>query len=177
MKSVGDFANVVYSVILYGVPVWGDVLISSRGRFALRKLKRSIAQRVISVYRTVSNNAALLLARILPLRFLAPMRKRVYKRCKEHKDRGEYTTRVKDAIKDEEFSGMCNLWRAQLERPNTPGEYTKLAIVPQMDAWLLRDSESLDDVLSLNTIIDRIWLFWQIPMAHREERIGGLRFL
>jgi len=38
---------------------------------------------------------------------------------------------------------LCNLWRAQLERPNTPGEYTKLAIVPQMDAWLAHDSGSM----------------------------------
>jgi len=137
------FANVVYSVILYGAPFWGDVLSTSRARYALRRLERSVAQRVISAYRTVSSNAALLLARLPPLRFLAPARKRIYERCKELKDRGEYTTRAKNMIKDEEFSRMCDLWRAQLERPNTPGEYTKLAIVPQMNVWLARNTGSM----------------------------------
>lgn len=137
------FANVVYSVILYGAPFWGDVLLTSRARFALRRLERSVAQRVISAYRTVSSNAALLLARMPPLRLLAPTRKRIYERCKEYKDRGEYTVRAKNMIKEEEFFRLCNLWRAQLERPNTPGEYTKLAIVPQMDAWLAHDSGSM----------------------------------
>jgi len=80
------FANVVYSVILYSAPFWGDVLLTSRARFALRRLERSVAQRVISAYRTVSSNAALLLARMPPLRLLAPTRKRIYKRCKEYKD-------------------------------------------------------------------------------------------
>jgi len=137
------FANVVYSVVLYGAPFWGDVLSTSRARYALRKLERSVAQRVISAYRTVSSNAALLLARLPPLRLLAPARKRMYERCKELKDRGEYTTRARNMIKEEEFSRMCDLWRSQLERPNTPGEYTKLAVVPQMNAWLARNTGSM----------------------------------
>ncbi|KMQ89172.1 reverse transcriptase [Lasius niger] len=33
---------------------------------------------------------------------------------------------------------MCERWRRYLERPNTPGEYTKLAIVPNLEVWLAR---------------------------------------
>jgi len=143
MKGVEDFANVVYSVILYGAPFWGGIFLTSRARYVWRRIERSVAQRVVSAYRTVFSNAALLLARLPPLRLLAPTRKRIYERCKEYKDRREYTVRVKNTIKEEEFSRLYGLWRFELEKPNTPGEYTKLAILPQMDAWLVHDSGSM----------------------------------
>lgn len=48
----------------------------------------------------------------------------------------ERTARHRNAIKDEEFRVMCEQWRTQLERPNTPGEFTKLAILPRLEGWL-----------------------------------------
>ncbi|XP_029662782.1 uncharacterized protein LOC115235261 [Formica exsecta] len=35
---------------------------------------------------------------------------------------------------------MLNEWRTQLEKPNTPGEFTKMAIVPRMEAWMSREA-------------------------------------
>lgn len=84
------FAGVVYSVILYETHVWGDVLATSRSRHVFAALKRSIAQRVISTYRTVSGDSALLLARTPPARLMAPMRKRIYWRLNESRNQGEY---------------------------------------------------------------------------------------
>lgn len=80
------FANSVYSVILYGAPVWGNTPLLRQARPPLSRLERSIAQRVISSYRTVSREAALLLARIPSLCLFAPMRKRVYENIKELKN-------------------------------------------------------------------------------------------
>ncbi|KMQ90440.1 reverse transcriptase [Lasius niger] len=138
------FANVVLSVLLYGAPVWGDELVTSHQRhMALNRLMGSVAQRVISAYRTVSGDAAFLLARIPPLRFLAPMRKKVYAQLKRLKDDGSYTPETRDAVKEAEFLNMCEQWRAFLERPNTPGEYTKMAVVPHLESWMRREHGSL----------------------------------
>lgn len=109
----------------------------------LRSLEHAISQRVISAYRTVSCDAALLLARIPPLCLLAPMWKWIYESTREFRERGEYSARVKREIKKQEFSRVCELWRAQLERPNTPGEHTKMAVVLYMEVWMARTSGSM----------------------------------
>ncbi|KMQ83944.1 reverse transcriptase [Lasius niger] len=80
------FANVISSILLYGAPVWRDELVTSKLQVVLGRLERSVAQRTISAYRTVSSNAAMLLARIPPLRFMAPMRKRMYMWLKRFKE-------------------------------------------------------------------------------------------
>ncbi|KMQ88059.1 reverse transcriptase [Lasius niger] len=118
------FANVIMSVILYGAPVWGDVLATSRLLPALYRLQRTVAQRVISAYRTV-------------------MCKRIYEQIKARIEDGDLLTDgVRKEIKDAEFMRLCERWREQLERPNTPGELTKMAVVPRLEAWLSRDSGS-----------------------------------
>ncbi|KMQ92774.1 reverse transcriptase [Lasius niger] len=135
------FANVVLSVILYGAPVWGDVIVKkSCVQPALYRHQRTIAQRVISAYRTVSNNAALLLARLPPIKLLATSRKRTYERIKQLRNIGNIKAINKKEIRDSEFTNMCNSWRTILEKPNTPGEFTKLFIVPRLEAWLTRDT-------------------------------------
>jgi len=100
------FANVVYSVILYGAPIWGDELNKSRTRSIFDRLEYNIAQRVISAYRTVSNNAALLLARTPPVQFLTSARKRIYWRIKDCLERGEYSPRIKNVVKEIELATM-----------------------------------------------------------------------
>ncbi|KMQ92167.1 reverse transcriptase [Lasius niger] len=142
------FANVILSVLHYGAPVWGDKLLSSQRQTALNSLMRSVAQRVISSYRTVSGNAVFLLARIPTLRFLAPMRKRTFEQFKRLKEDGEYTREARNAIKEAQHLNMCELWRGHLEKPNTPGEYTKMAIVPRLEKWLERKHGSMSFHLS-----------------------------
>lgn len=71
------------------------------------RLERSIAQRVISGYRTVSSNAALFLARLPPTRFLAPMRKRVYVGIKRLIQSGELSKETKEELMEQEFLAMA----------------------------------------------------------------------
>ncbi|KMQ93223.1 reverse transcriptase [Lasius niger] len=136
------YMNVAISVVLYGAPVWGDVIARSKLLPALYRLQRTIAQRVISAYRTVSSNAALLLARLPPLKFMAMSRKRVYEFTKRSREDGSYSPETLKDIKEAEALRLCNEWRELLEKPNTPGEWTKLAIVPRLEAWMARDSGS-----------------------------------
>ncbi|KMQ85315.1 reverse transcriptase [Lasius niger] len=135
------FANVVLSVILYGAPVWGDVFAKrSCVQSGLYRLHRSVAQRVISAYRTVSSNAALLLARLPPLKLLASSRKRTYDRLKELRNNGNIDGVSKKEIRESEFVKLCNSWRTSLEKPNSPGEFTILLILPRLEEWLTRDT-------------------------------------
>ncbi|KMQ84483.1 reverse transcriptase [Lasius niger] len=106
------FAHVVLSVILYGAPVWGDDLARNRLERALNRLEHSVAQRVISAYR-----------------------KKIFEGTKRLRQEGEYTREKVEEIKNNEYTDMCERWRRYLERPNTPGEYTKLAIVPNLEVW------------------------------------------
>jgi len=68
----------------------------------LRRVQRAIATRVIAGYRTVSADAALLLARIAPAPLQAAYYKRVFIRIHELKRRGEYNKLEEKDIKMEE---------------------------------------------------------------------------
>lgn len=137
------YANVVMSVVLYGAPVWGDTLNSSRMLRGLVSLQRSVAQRIISAYRTISGDAASLLARLPPLHLVAPMRKRFYDRMKEHRENGTLEGNTKNVVREEETARMLEEWKRYLERPNFPGEYTKLVLVPRLEAWMSRKHGSM----------------------------------
>lgn len=93
--------------------------------------------------KTVSSNAALLFARLPPTRFIAPMRKRVYIGIKQLRENGEYSKETRDELVEREHAEMCEQWRNFLERPNTPGEYTKMAIVPRLEEWLAHKAGSM----------------------------------
>lgn len=66
------------------------------------------------------------------------MRKRTFEQMKKLKEEGEYTKASRNKAKEAEHRRMCELWRVYLEKPNTPGEYTKMAIVPRLEEWMAR---------------------------------------
>ncbi|KMQ88531.1 reverse transcriptase [Lasius niger] len=82
----------------------------------------------------------MLLARLPPIKLLATARKRTYERIKELRDNGNVEAINRKEIVETEFVNMCNAWRAMLEKPNTPGEFTKMFIVPRLEAWMTRDT-------------------------------------
>jgi len=60
------YAGVVQSVLMYGAPVWaGDIARNRRLRERLASVQRRVALRVICAYRTVSGDAAAILAGLL----------------------------------------------------------------------------------------------------------------
>lgn len=93
------YAFIVASVILYGAPIWSDELSKFNARTCLRELNRiwrTVAIRVISGYRTVSRDAACLLARLPPIHLLAEHRKSTYEEMKRLREEGTLT---RDALK------------------------------------------------------------------------------
>lgn len=69
--------NVVQSLLLYGAPLWADRLCSS-GREQLLRVQRRSALTVASLYSTVSLEASLVLANMLPIDLVAQERKEIY---------------------------------------------------------------------------------------------------
>lgn len=86
------YMETVKSIILYGVPIWSEEL--QRSREAMRgldRVMRTLTLRAISAYRTVSLDAASLLARIPPLHLMARERQRVFVRLRDLKDTQEWS--------------------------------------------------------------------------------------
>ncbi|KAI4485714.1 hypothetical protein M0802_012575 [Mischocyttarus mexicanus] len=67
------YSSVIYSVLLYGVPVWWHAAVGDRRiRKNVSKVQRKVALRVCCAYKTVSHSAAIMIAGIIPLYHLAP---------------------------------------------------------------------------------------------------------
>ncbi|KMQ91060.1 reverse transcriptase [Lasius niger] len=81
------YANVMTSVVMYAAPVWAGGFASAPDAVTRpwRRLQRAIAIRVIAAYRTVSYDAATLLARMPPWPLEAALRRRVFERLTELK--------------------------------------------------------------------------------------------
>ena len=68
----------VTSILLYGAPIWGAVIGMERYRGMLLSAQRKLALRVGSAYRTVSTEAALIVAGLVPIDLLVVERTRAY---------------------------------------------------------------------------------------------------
>lgn len=134
------YAKVMTSVVMYAAPVWGDALASSPERILrpLRRLQRTVAIRVVAAYRTVSFDAATLLARMPPWVLEASFRKRVFYRISESKRLGLFCREEEENIKKEENILLLRQWDVFLNRPDTWGQKTVRAILPHMRNWLER---------------------------------------
>ena len=73
-------SSVVYSVILYGAPIWADAICSNPSYGAVcRRVCRTIALRMACAYRTVSDIALSVVAGLPPLDLMARERAEVYR--------------------------------------------------------------------------------------------------
>jgi len=83
------FSSVVESQLLYAAPVWGEIVNHSvKAINNLRRPQRTTALRVIRAYRTVSDDAAFLLAGMPPVDLLTLERGRIKARVAQTPQRG-----------------------------------------------------------------------------------------
>lgn len=131
------YLNTLLSIVMYVAPVWSEKLSSSaRKRATLSEALRLPIQRTIVACRTVSLEAAFLLARIPPLYITTDLFRRIYEFSAELKLRGEFDY---NAVK--EFSvkaGIRHLWLAHVRREGLPGTRIRDAIVQHFDEWVER---------------------------------------
>lgn len=111
-------AGALQSAILYAAPIWAGALGIKRNAAKLKTYQRSIALRCCSGYCTVSAEAAVLLATLIPLELLVRERARIRKRQNENllEDAAE--------IKRDERDATLNTWQEEgpgIARKMPPG--------------------------------------------------------
>lgn len=66
--------SVVHSVLLYASPIWGRAMEVKSYRYIIERVQRKMAIRVSCAYRTVSSEAALVVAGVIPIKYLVEER-------------------------------------------------------------------------------------------------------
>lgn len=137
------YAYTVTSVINYGAPIWSDSLTNKKLLARILQTQRNIAIRVIAAYRTVSADAASLLARIPPTHIHAAYYKKVYYRIHDLKINNTWSKREEEEIKEEEKIILHRQWKLYVQRRDAAGARTLNAIIPAMQNWIDRQHGEL----------------------------------
>ncbi|CAK1581735.1 unnamed protein product [Parnassius mnemosyne] len=133
------YAGVIRSVALYGAPVWAKRLAIQRCRAKIYRVQRRMAIRIESGYRTVSFEAATLLARFPPLDILADMDARVYDWTRVLRQSvGSEPDEVFEGVKRQERINAFETWRARLSEERYACKRVVGAIPPHFEAWMHR---------------------------------------
>lgn len=110
--KTGVMIGIVHSILLYGAPVWQNVLKYKREKERLIKVQRKMLLRVISSYRTVSAVEVQVVTGIPPIDLLIEERARVHSRTEEH-------TAV---LKEEERRKTLQAWQKRWAEENSKGQ-------------------------------------------------------
>lgn len=134
------YSGVVTSIVMYAAPVWGGVASVSPAKVLrpLRRLQRTVAIRVVSAYRTVSFDAATLLAGMPPWVLEVTLRRRIYLRLDELKRRGDLSQEASMEIRAAEGLLLMRQWEVILGRRDDFGLVTIRAIRPHLVRWMGR---------------------------------------
>jgi len=119
--------KVVSSVLLYAAPIWAKTLTTQDTRRKITTPYRISALRAISGFRTISDEAAFVLAGMIPIDILADEMRRIYHR---RKNNDPSTARE---IKTEERETSKTRWQTRWET-STKGRWTN-RMIPIIDVW------------------------------------------
>ncbi len=122
-------SRVVSSVLLYGAPIWSEALGVKSNRKQLAKIYRLTTLRVISAYRTTSDEAACVLAGMIPIDILVNEARRIY----ETKRRSSSVGQDIQAI--ERVKSMQS-WQERWDTA-VKGRWTH-RLIPLIEPWLKR---------------------------------------
>lgn len=136
------YTGVVRSMALYGAPIWADAL-SAHNTTLLRRPQRFMALRAIRAYRTVSYEAACVLAGSTPWDLDAEMLARFYHQLSDARSRGEFPP--PEVIRRWRKRGRqraMTRWRRRLDEPSA-GHRTVEAFRPSLKEWVDREHGAL----------------------------------
>lgn len=120
------------SIILYAAPIWVESLKIKKNKAKILSIQRKFALRVGSLYRTVSAEAAAVVARVIPIDLLLIERDRTFDKNKEEKIR--------------ERENTIYSWQQRWDL-STKGIWTK-TLIPEITPWLKREHGEIDYFLS-----------------------------
>ena len=122
-------STVIRSLILYGAPIWSEALKTKYIAKKLLSVYRLCALRICSSYRTTSDDAAHVIAGIIPIDIMADESKRLFDR----KIRGEENTNM---IRKIERERSMRLWQDRWNE-STKARWT-YKLIPHIEEWISR---------------------------------------
>lgn len=135
------YQNVINSVLLYGAPIWAEE-INERVKMAsrARAVQRKVVIRVISGYRTISQEVTLMVARNPPLELLAGKLKEVYMRkMRLEEENITITDRGMNLIRKQEHDRMIKKWWTKMKRRANAGIGVNWEILSCFNEWVSRN--------------------------------------
>ncbi|KAJ8910377.1 hypothetical protein NQ315_012824 [Exocentrus adspersus] len=124
-------AEVVHSTVLYAAPTWAKAVVMRKYKEKLIGCQRKMAMRIISAYRTVSTEAALVIAGTIPMDLMVEERRSIYTA------EGDKTEAMK-----EQRETTIRRWQVRWEG-STKGRWT-WRLINDIKSWLNRKQGEVD---------------------------------
>lgn len=116
------YTQVVHSVLMYAAPIWTEETLSAGTRRALCGLQKQLALRVISGYRTIAHDAALILATIMSYDLQACVLRCVYEKVQDRLGQEEHVDqRHIEEIRKHKKQLVMREWQARVMQPGGYG--------------------------------------------------------
>lgn len=119
--------RVGHSILIYGAPLLSKALKSKRHLNLFQKCQRKMALRICSAYRTVSTEAALVIAGVTPIRIMVKERAYLYK---------VRNLLEKKEAKQRASENSMSRWQREWER-SSKGSWTR-KLIPIIKTWTER---------------------------------------
>lgn len=140
-------SSVVHSILLYGAPTWGLLMKDNAINGVMGPVQRRMALRVISGYRTISQQAACVLAGMPPMHLLAKERAEIWAAQEEiSQQRGDVTTAEKEELRKRARDRLLTEWQLDWDRSDK-GRWTH-ELIPSVKKWVERKHGAPDYYLS-----------------------------
>lgn len=123
-------SNVAQSILLYAAPAWSRALKWRKYQTLVSNVQRRMALRICSGFRTMSTDAALVLAGIPPIDI------EINLRCQRYL-----------GVPSENNEDTLSIWGRRWMTPNGKAEWTK-RLIPELERWINRRHGEVDFYLS-----------------------------
>ncbi|KAI5754009.1 hypothetical protein M8J77_005034 [Diaphorina citri] len=124
-------ASVVYSILLYGAPVWGNVTKWHKYVTLLERVQRKVMLRLCRAYRTTSTPALQIITGTLPIELMVKEKVELYTLNKINDEEEQ-------KIREEELKeNLWEIWMEKWENETTRGQWTK-RIIKNVKEWVER---------------------------------------
>lgn len=127
--------SVVHAKVLYGAEIWAKAVDKVAAKRRLAAVQRRSALRVISAYRTVSEEAALVLASTPPIDLLIKEKQEVYEDLREYRNRHE-REQEKANVRNRARQRLMARWQDRWEN-TVKGRWT-YRLIPNIETWYSR---------------------------------------
>lgn len=129
--------SVMHSILLYGAPIWENVIRFKKYRAMLIRTQRKMLLRVASAYKTTSNEALQIITGITPIDIM------VEERVRMHRRNGQTLEEARLTAKDKSIETWQRRWSENLHK----GQWTK-KLIPVIKTWLECKHRQLDYFLT-----------------------------